>query len=1211
MVFKRQDIYTSSGTVMLQNSWTPYVSKYDTSSFYNWEQDNLPLYDLEERTYENWEQQGFATSSVPGFSLTVSANTPTATLQANTTIFTDLQSCIAAIPKVVRFPVLVEVCNYGDLGDLELHNFRIEEGGSIEVINRGYSKAYNASSTVNGGSVVTPAKTRNAFTPLVENFVSQDVSATLYNGLAANTGTSGLAVATPVLSGAGDIRVSATNSFVYPKLTLKEAPLCVGLAQSDLLTGVANKFKVNPYENTVSLSVDNTLGTADMSATNQATAATLKRASISTDSGQAVGGSIYLNTLDKISVQNCDGPIYIRNFCVNGESAVGSGRKVGIEVTNSDVLLENCAAARCREAGFKFNNSKVVLSRSAFSYRNYELTSVTSRKSQTGIGFHAINSDVSISALVEASVETGNPNAGDYQASGDDIMVLASRNYAGFKLDNSKLHGGFQRIVAISEPTGGITGAEQNTGYGFIVNNSEIDLKGLIDIYGNDKGMEVDTSKITYENLCIDYTDEQAIRARNSTFIFNSTNTPTNAGQSTRKQVDFHGNGQHLDLRDESSFLFARKNNIPTTYGNMQFSGCHGVIKWGGGNKANLPAISVDNNSVLNLVHADIRTREAADSVANSPSYGVGIKATNNSVASLFGTGSGCTLVWGVPGYTYQQKTAGVYANNGSEINLHGPTVMAQMGVNVLGENNSTINIQPPRVRDAYGLEASAFDLSSAGNHTSVELQSTRACLVVNKNSTLNLTDLGGFPNTWGTTANGLQVRDAGTDYPIGTYDNSGLTASGSLQFYPSPQNAGVIADNNLDNLLGNAYAATLPNFPVMTWQPPVNTFLAVDDPFGTGPTYDTRAELTQGGVCVRAAEDSTVNVLNVHFPIGTNASPLDGLYFDASGDDCSKFMIWNIADTSRLNAAFCSVSGMYPLDAQYHGPSAIYASSVTAGAGQVATNANDIPAYGAPNNTPDTGSLSILDAFGAGSGVLTIPSGVDFNSPFDRFYAVSGGGDGVMYDQKMNPETVSALVGAGINVSGNELEMWGAGPHVSNNRGPFRLYWSPDSTSKVLQTDMSGYQEGAFVPGRVFSGVVGPAYQIFAQGYNCSAELSAIQTIGTATNTSSVYPSLLKLSVDTNNDGCPTKLHTSGFYYCKEFMEDDPTQCMLDESAGFTFANAQNASLGLGGRPRRVTIYRSRSDAEANRGSEAYPGDASGAVGFKSANIFDLKRDN
>ncbi len=71
MPFNDTDIYTSSGSVMLQNSWTPYVSKYDTSSFYNWEQDNLPLYDLEERTYENWEQAGYATSGVTGFALTV------------------------------------------------------------------------------------------------------------------------------------------------------------------------------------------------------------------------------------------------------------------------------------------------------------------------------------------------------------------------------------------------------------------------------------------------------------------------------------------------------------------------------------------------------------------------------------------------------------------------------------------------------------------------------------------------------------------------------------------------------------------------------------------------------------------------------------------------------------------------------------------------------------------------------------------------------------------------------------------------------------------------------------------------------------------------------------------------------------------------------------------------------------------------------------
>ena len=118
MVFIEGDIYTSSGSVMLYNSWTPYVSKFDTSSFYNWEQDNLPLYDLEERTYEMWEQGGFPTSAVPGLALTVSADTPTAILNANTTIFSDVSSCMAAIPKVIRFPVLIEVCNFSSLYSL-------------------------------------------------------------------------------------------------------------------------------------------------------------------------------------------------------------------------------------------------------------------------------------------------------------------------------------------------------------------------------------------------------------------------------------------------------------------------------------------------------------------------------------------------------------------------------------------------------------------------------------------------------------------------------------------------------------------------------------------------------------------------------------------------------------------------------------------------------------------------------------------------------------------------------------------------------------------------------------------------------------------------------------------------------------------------------------------------------------------------------------
>jgi len=1126
MPFSETDIYTSSGSVMLQNAWTPYVSKYDTSSFYNWEQDNLPLYDLEERTYANWEQAGFATSALTGFSLTVSADAANTTegqavLLANATVFTQLSSCIAAIPKVVRFPVLIEVGSFGDLGPLELHNFRIEEGGSIEIINRNFGRVYNASGDSRG--IVTP--TYNASHALMTTVSSLDLSSTL-------TATKCVHLGTTVLSGAGDARlVNQGNSFFYPRHNLRKAPLTVALKSAAPLTGVLNRFTFAPYENIDNTSIDNTLGTTDVSATNQATAATMYRAQLGGSEALSVGGNTYFNTCSKISVKNCDGPIYIRNFFVDGETTL----PVAIEVTNSEVLLENCAGVRAQEAGFRFNNSKVTLSRSAAAYRNYKLPTTTTREAKTGYGFHAVNSEVIVSSLPLVLNTTG---PGDIGGSGVDCVVMASRNYAGWVLDNSKLTGGLQRTISTNPLFASIIGTELNTGYGMLLNNSQMDIKGLLDVYGDDKGIEADGSKVVFENLCIDAHSGEAIRSRNSSFIFDSPASPLVAGQANRKQLDMSGNAQHIDLMKNSSFGFRRKNNIPTMYGNTSFKVAHGVIKYNGGNKSPLPALSVNDGSELDLIHASIRVDNNSENIANVPSYGRAIKATNNSKVSCFGSGSGCTFAFGPSGITYQTKMAGMYANNSSEINIHGPAALGQFGVDILVENNSTLNIEPARTRDAFGLEVSAFDTSA-------------------------------------------------------------FTSSGSLQFYPNPQDPAAIAGLDLDDLVAAAgLNFTVPELPVFTTLTGVNRFFATQNVIDTALVNTDIDNLTYGGVCLRATEDSVVNVKNVHFPVGPNTGPLDGLYYSASGGECDKLMIWNIADTSRLNASFLSVSGMWPGSTDYHGPSGLYLSSVD---GVGTTGVSSVPASGAPLRTPDTGSLSILDAFGAGSSVWVVPSGVTVNNPFDAFYPISG---------IVNDLTASTLSWAGINVSGTNTYKWGSGPHTSDNQGVFRIYWSPKPSARALQSDLSGFLNGAHPHGGDFSGTVGPAYQTFAQGYNCSAPLSALVATD-GSNLSGTYPDLVKLSHDSDGDGIYDELWTSGFYYCNEFVEENPTQCLLDESASFTFANSRNASVGLAGRPRKVTIYSSKSNAATNRTSEAYVGDTSGGVGFKSATIFDLSRDN
>jgi len=1194
MAFNRNDIYTSSGSVQLFNEWAPYVYKFDTSSFYNWEQDNLPLYDLEDRTYELWEQNGFSTSAgVPGLALTVSAdaaNTPEgeAELLANKNLFTELSACVAAIPKVVRFPVLVEVGSFGDIGDLELHNFRIEEGGSIEIINRAFTRMYDASSLVK--STTTPTQNESHVMPVQVS--SLDASNTLADASCVHISTS-------LVSSVDDPRLETVcNRVTYPKHGTRRAPLVVGIEEDGPDGSFGNNmFRADPYETAVNTSFDNTLATIDTSSYRQSDDSSLVRAVVELD-GQ-VGGNMYFNTLGKISIKNCDGPIYVRNFFVDGAKNTASVVNNGIEITNSEVILENCTSVRCNKAGFKFNNSVVTLSRSAFAYRNYTLETNTTRASKVGVGFHAVNSEVALSSTI---LPTDFTSVGDNGASGSDCKLISSRNYAGFVLDNSKLTGGVQRTTYTVANTGGVISSELNTGYGFILNNSVVDLKGLIDVYGNDKGIEADNSKFIFENLCVEAQGNEGVISKNSQFIFDSLTTPAQGGQVNRVQLDMSGNSQHISLQNNSSFGFVRKNSTPTLYGNSRFVDSHGVTSWNTGGiitRYALPALSVNDASILDLIHPNILVNETINNFVNLPSYGRAIKAVNSSKVSLFGTGNACNFIFGPAGLSYQKKMAGIYGSNNSTINLHGPTAIGQFGVDVLVEDNSVLNIEPPKKRHELGLEVSSFNLNEGKNHTSVELHATRACLVANKNSTINLTDLGAYSVNWDRTVSGQAYLGFGADYPIDTFDTSAYTSSGCLQFYPNPQDENAITGSNLDDLATGLTDFSIPtSFPLFTTLGGLNRFFVKDEIINATPNYTKQGQITQGGVAVRATEDSVVNVKNVHFPLGTNNSPLDGFYYTTSGSLCDRFMIWNIADTSRLNASYLSVSGMHPISTQYHGPSAFWASSND---GTNVGQEYDAPAYGAPTRTPDTGALSVLDVFGAGSGVWAVPSGVDVNSTFNRFYPVSG---------EVNTETASALAGAGINLSGTTTYMIGAGEHISRNQGPFRIYWTPKSSARILQTDLSGYLAGAFPHTGNFSGVVGPAYQIFAQGYNCSAPLSALVPTG-ETNASGDFPDLLRLSYDSDGDGIPDQLWTSGFYYCSEMLDDNPSQCILDESAARTFANSQHASVGLAGTPRRVTLIRARSDSADNRGSEAYTGDTSGSLGFKSAAIFDLSRDN
>lgn len=1184
-MFTKNDIYTSSGSARLYNSWTPTVAKFDTSSFYNWEQDNLPIYDLEERTYELWEYNGYPTSSVPGLALVVSADAPAGTLAANRNIYTSVSAAIAALPRVIRFPILIEVANFGNLGKMEIHDFQIVENGSLEIINRNYGKIYNNNIANSTSSVVAVTGTVAGRTvPL--RFDSADLSSTLGTGASA---TSAVSISSLVFSSSSDSRFNSVNCFVYATPSLRAGGLTFGLRNTtSFQTTTANRFLINVYES--QYTSNDSPATLDYSSINQTTASRILRTAIATNN--PILGSVYGNNLSKLSVKNCSGRIYIRNFCIDGMNrglpgsfSTTSSVDSGVEINNSEVVLENCASVGSNINGFLFNNSKVILSRSAFAARNYKMTSASTRSSDQSCGFRAFNSEITLSASVGGGSDTSGV---DYQTSGSDVVFCSSRNKIGFLLENSILTGGLQRLSISTELNKGVLAAQANEQYGIRAINSQINLKGLIDCYENRVGIDLLNSTLLAEELTCEGNGYEGIRARNSTTLINDSLTSFSATLTENKgQVDFSGNGQHLVL-DNSIFTFKKGNALPSIYGSMKFKESHGVSFINNSKYHQAPAIYVGANSRLDLIHSQHLVSQATNT-DGTQCYGRFIRADQNSVVSLFGTGNHCTAMHGPAGFLYQQFIAGLCGSNGSTINIHGPTAIGQVGIDVLVENNSTLNISPPKDIHTGNYDPSSFSLDDSTNQTTVELHATRACLVADNNSTINMQDVGDYGSRW----NNLAKTYSYDLYSRGLVDvnptsNPALEYAqfGAIQFWPNPPVQAVVDDNNYSSL-GVALANN----------PKFSTY----DPILSKYTYATGTP-SLGGMCVRALGNSVINVKNVDFSEGPNTGPLDGVVYNASGAACDHLMIWNLSDDSKLRASLVSVSGAVGLDSPYHGPAAVWVSSASYGSNDASTAI----AYGAPESTPDTGRLSVLDSFGAGGSALSSvwkpASGVGVNDPFDRYYpiiasAVSGGG-----------QIVSSIVNyAGLAISGittTGIQYGTSSNTFYRNAGLFRLYFSPDSAVDYLQHDVSGYAYGlkswnvSGAPGETVSGL-GAAYQVFAQGYNMSAPLSAISLTGTV---SALFPQLMKLSRDTNGDGVPDTLHPSGFYYCIEFLKDNPSQVILDESASYAFQNARNLSLGSSGRPRRVTIY---APGTTQSYSDMNPGDYVGPVPTRN---FDLR---
>lgn len=968
----------SGGTYNLFD-YTPSAFKHDGSGFYNFGQDNLPTVDLERRDDFLFYRTGAPTSSVDGITFVLSGTAGA----DGTNVYATIDDIVERLPKVVRFPVLIELCSYGDLGTLELKGIVTEGSGSIEFVNRNFS----ASDT---GISYTVA-TANLYGSQTHTVASNFANAGLHNAISLVSSTK--------------LEQNCFTSSAYDthhRAVIVRKPAGTAAAAIDFVTisvGDGTAFfngasaNLNLYDETVDPSIsayDPNPGTR-MGRGGSLIGANSNRVALAA-LDNTLNAHYYGNYFSKVVVDNCGGDIKFTGICVDTASGTGATlehlENYGWDIRHSYITIENCVGMRAKKAGFHFENSKVDVGRSIYALRNYSASNTDRLHTDTdlelskfslsgsyGAGLEAINSIVNI-----IGVETL-PNGG--------FARLAFGNTVGFRLINSRLYGGVHHTAQTTTKLTYLTSLYNRIG--FLLENSHLDFNGRLETFGNDAhGVEAINSTIKLHQFSVEDNQKSGFLLKKSHLVYGKNLKPVTTAVGGRAQFSVTNNGQNFTLKNNSSLVpaYPESNDLADTnavsgFGSWTVSSTshgsnHELKSWNGSfseiyGEGSIPGNLISDGSYAEFMGFDYAAPSASVGDPKVPVYGQAILAENNScvvlrglsvdaakqcvitAAHLYNTGAADTYASAIEASWFKSA---VCARNGSQIVLSGPNKISRYGVGLLAENNSTIRIQPPAYEYGDGklIDGKSFfrtDLS--GTHTSLNLHSTRAGIVLNNNSNLEIVNVGatGFAgDTWGSSSFG-EITDV---------------SGGYINFYANPF----------------SYQVTGSTAPLLTGLAGIS-----QSEKGMSPNL-AFGGLSLGGMCVRAINNSNIYLNGVNFgaasanTLADNTS-VSGEFYDVS-NTCCRLMMWNIADSSKIHAANLLVSGVSPSSAGYHGPSGHWA------------NGSSLDAYGS-NGASSTAAFKNLGYFrlffsvddlieGAGIGVDT--DGGDLKQIISQGYSPS-----------------------------------------------------------------------------------------------------------------------------------------------------------------------------------------------------------------------------
>ena len=397
-------ITSEGGSGYIPLNWAASVPKYDPSSFYNWEQDNMPLWNLEDRTDTLYEALGYPGGNPQGVTFTLSA---AGNVDQSKGVYDNIDDIIERIPKRLKFPVLIELCAYGNLGKLELANITCEGDGILEVRNQAYFEHVDACASATVSVSSSPA----GETTLIDQVQSIDASSIMMDVSATRGGVKFFDQASWNTNAHIITTVGPDTDRQFNNISVHVAS---GNAATDNLGNGTNygRFQLHPWnalmDHSISASTGDAMafwGSSTASAMQQSSKYTgqlYKREAMITKGQSTLFG--YGNWFSAVSLKDCQGTIVLRNILTDGstgsndtEDATGAAHLAdyGFDIENTEVILDNTAAMFAVKAGYSAKNSRIKITGHCVGWRNYTKTgrAITARL-QDGTGFIGLNSDI-------------------------------------------------------------------------------------------------------------------------------------------------------------------------------------------------------------------------------------------------------------------------------------------------------------------------------------------------------------------------------------------------------------------------------------------------------------------------------------------------------------------------------------------------------------------------------------------------------------------------------------------------------------------------------------------------------------------------------------------------------------------------------------------------------------------------------------------------